>query len=150
MGFIAGFLGFFVPGLGQLVNKEWVKGIIVLFFWLGAVGWAYFSLTEYPLYLVMIGSVYLFFSVYSAIDGFMHSGREKERKERQFQEFKDFYESEKETVKRGMKRDVMDKYLTESFKILEMEPFHGHWKAKVEIKGKEYSFELSGEGKILD
>jgi len=154
MGLAAAVIGFIAPGIGQFANREYFKGLIVLFLWVGLIGTGHL-LFSFP--LLLLGIIYFIFSMYSALDAYIYNPLPRERTEKQIDEFTVMQEEtlkkkeeQKEKIKSKIIEQMMQKY-GERPEIVELERISGtmNWKCVAKIGKNYYQLSVNAEGKII-
>jgi TM2 domain-containing membrane protein YozV len=100
MGLIAGIIGLIVPGLGQVANRQVVKGLAVFILMVLCTLGTYFLLKGFALRELGTFAVYLFFAIYGGLDAYLFDSRTQEIQDKQLTEFIKFKkESERKPKK---------------------------------------------------
>lgn len=151
--FISVLCGFVIPGTGQMLNKQYLHGGIVLIFCFSAVT---FSSFFFHLEWFVSGFIYLLFSLYSAIDAWIYSPKGAQTVEKQLTEFSELEKemeekrkAETEAMKEKLTAELISRYGKGKFEITRIEKQQQNWRAIVRMGEKVYEVALSKEGKII-
>ncbi len=96
---IAGIIGLFVPGTGQVYHRKYIEGALIFFLWLLWIVLAKYFFELEPVYVLIGWGVFAF---YSAIDGILFEDkktREEDIRIKEFEEMKKLKEKKEEFKK---------------------------------------------------
>lgn len=150
---IATISGLIIPGTGQMLNRQFLHGGVVLIFLIISLT-AAFMLLKFEWYGLAV--IYLVFSAYSAIDAWIYSPRKDEIEDKKLSEFEEMQknlqekeEREKENLKDKLKMSLINRYGQGNYAIIKLTKKGDKWRAEIKANEKYFEVNVSNEGIIL-